>query len=536
MTSIPIGDSPGLPAPPSPRRPESARPTPFPAIVGMMVDGASTPASPPNDRDAADGPYVGPIYGRVSDRAQPSTEARLRERASQRRTDGRRTDVAEPPRAPAEPGGRDVDRDDDVTDDNATAEAAAGSPAAERSSATQGDESLDRAPRASSEEDTTPASTAGQENGSDGTGIESQATASSHLEREQGGDPLAAGDIPEADPIGPIDQEATDAKRSSGAGAQLADDEASEGADQATPAGSSTTPSESTGDARRGGEFEESDFDDPPSGETTGTRSDDPARSGRGSEGDGGTVVDADAQGDTDLEGVRGIDKPQDPGRAATSQDADGPTPLAAADASRDDVSRGIDTTLEPAGGRSEGAADRPLSPPAAAQAVDSVDAGSASRGPTTGPETLTRVQQQRVIERVHRALMAAQQRGTPLRLRLSPPELGSLQLELQLQRGRLHVRFQTETETAKQVLLDQWPQLRSRLENQGLRVGTFDVSWNGPGTPGDARSDMQRGPRDGARTFRQASSDESTAGDDRADASRAARLSQHTGRLNVFV
>ena len=70
----------------------------------------------------------------------------------------------------------------------------------------------------------------------------------------------------------------------------------------------------------------------------------------------------------------------------------------------------------------------------------------------------------------------AAPQRGGLLRLRLRPPELGSLRLEVSLQDGNLSARIETETQAAKTLLLDQLPQLRDRLAEQGFRVARFDV------------------------------------------------------------
>ncbi len=66
--------------------------------------------------------------------------------------------------------------------------------------------------------------------------------------------------------------------------------------------------------------------------------------------------------------------------------------------------------------------------------------------------------------------------RGGILRLRLKPPELGSLQLEVRLERGGLTARLEAETQMVRSVLLEHLPQLRDRLEEQGMRVLKFTV------------------------------------------------------------
>ena len=80
-----------------------------------------------------------------------------------------------------------------------------------------------------------------------------------------------------------------------------------------------------------------------------------------------------------------------------------------------------------------------------------------------------------RLLSRVARAFAAAQQRDGEIQLRLSPPELGSLKLTVQMHEGGLAARLETET-TAATALLDNLPALRERLAEQGLRIERFDV------------------------------------------------------------
>ncbi len=81
-----------------------------------------------------------------------------------------------------------------------------------------------------------------------------------------------------------------------------------------------------------------------------------------------------------------------------------------------------------------------------------------------------------RFVSRVSKAFQTAQQRGGTLQLRLSPPELGALRLELSVKDGAMTAVLQTETDTARRVLLDHLPALRDRLAEQNIRIERFDV------------------------------------------------------------
>jgi flagellar hook-length control protein FliK len=95
-------------------------------------------------------------------------------------------------------------------------------------------------------------------------------------------------------------------------------------------------------------------------------------------------------------------------------------------------------------------------------------EAGENSGGP--------RVDTARFVGRVTRAFHFAQERGGTLQLRLSPPELGSLRLELIVKDGVLSANLEAETPAAKQLLLENLPALRERLAEQNVRVERFDV------------------------------------------------------------
>jgi flagellar hook-length control protein FliK len=94
---------------------------------------------------------------------------------------------------------------------------------------------------------------------------------------------------------------------------------------------------------------------------------------------------------------------------------------------------------------------------------------GDNSDGPPVDPA--------RFVSRVARAIETAQDRGAPINLRLSPPELGAMRLELSVKQGVMTAKVETETAAARQALLDNLPTLRDRLAEQNIRIDRFDVN-----------------------------------------------------------
>jgi flagellar hook-length control protein FliK len=124
---------------------------------------------------------------------------------------------------------------------------------------------------------------------------------------------------------------------------------------------------------------------------------------------------------------------------------------------------------------------------------------GATGRGARTETASaLPRVDATRFVGRVAKAIQTASERGGPLQLRLSPPELGSLRLELTVENGVMSATLETESSTAKQVLLDHLPALRDRLADQNIRIERFDVDVRqegGSGGGSDPRGSQQERP-----------------------------------------
>lgn len=126
----------------------------------------------------------------------------------------------------------------------------------------------------------------------------------------------------------------------------------------------------------------------------------------------------------------------------------------------------------------------------------------AAARGPRdASAEEAPRVDPTRFVNRVAKAFHTAQERGGALQLRLSPPELGALRLELLVHDGVLAAKLEAETPAARRVLLDHLPILRDRLAEQNIRVERFDVDVRqegGGNSPASPREHRQQQPQHG--------------------------------------
>ena len=80
-------------------------------------------------------------------------------------------------------------------------------------------------------------------------------------------------------------------------------------------------------------------------------------------------------------------------------------------------------------------------------------------------------------VSRIARGLATAlAQRGGSVTLRLTPPDLGTLRINLQINGARVSAGFQIESEAARTLLTQQIGQLRTSLENAGLSVERLSV------------------------------------------------------------
>ena len=77
---------------------------------------------------------------------------------------------------------------------------------------------------------------------------------------------------------------------------------------------------------------------------------------------------------------------------------------------------------------------------------------------------------------RVVQAMRQSVQRRGVVRLKLHPPELGSVQLQLRLRRDGVEAKLRVESSQAQQALLENLHQLRQRLAEQDVKILRFEV------------------------------------------------------------
>lgn len=98
-----------------------------------------------------------------------------------------------------------------------------------------------------------------------------------------------------------------------------------------------------------------------------------------------------------------------------------------------------------------------------------------------------------RFLQRVSKAFANAEQRGGgPIQIRLSPPELGRMRIELQVENGQMRALIQTETSQAQAALVDSLPALKERLQEWSIDIQQFDVDVSGQSFDSRANNEQQ--------------------------------------------
>jgi flagellar hook-length control protein FliK len=97
------------------------------------------------------------------------------------------------------------------------------------------------------------------------------------------------------------------------------------------------------------------------------------------------------------------------------------------------------------------------------------------------------------IIEQVAYALQVGHAGGQEMQLQLSPPDLGSLQINVSVHDGVLSARLEAQSPTTQQILVDNLSQLKNSLTQQGVAFDRIDVrlagSQTGSSSSGSAES-----------------------------------------------
>lgn len=223
-------------------------------------------------------------------------------------------------------------------------------------------------------------------------------------------------------------------------------------------------------------------------------------------------------------------------------------TPAQAADVATDDAAfstAAIAATVE---------TSQPTAPAANATSVEPVEGVATGTTRATSGESGARaasatpgtpeadqagaVDRARFVQRVAQVFQATGDRGGTLRMRLSPPELGSLRVEITVKQGVMNARMETETDAARQLVLENLPALRERLAEQGIKVEQFQVDVSGREAGGQPNQfeDRSYSDRSEAEPRRHSTPRSTSAQDAESQEERRARRVGETSRLDVLV
>jgi flagellar hook-length control protein FliK len=142
-----------------------------------------------------------------------------------------------------------------------------------------------------------------------------------------------------------------------------------------------------------------------------------------------------------------------------------------------------------------------------------------------------------RFVQRVERAFAAMTDQGGTVRLKLNPPELGSLHVEISVNKGVMKARVEAETKEAKNLLLENLPALRDRLAQQNIKIQKFDVDLRDPSSGGMSQQTAnQAGTGSGNGGYHAPRAQARVNGGAATTTTVAPRLAGHNGQLNVIV
>ncbi len=99
----------------------------------------------------------------------------------------------------------------------------------------------------------------------------------------------------------------------------------------------------------------------------------------------------------------------------------------------------------------------------------------------------------QQFADRLGRHVLQAHDQGQQLSVRITPPDLGTILIEVRSSAQGLNVRFETASTAAQQLLVDQLPQLREALVQLGRPADRVDVIRTESGFGAGAGTDTGR-------------------------------------------
>lgn len=131
-------------------------------------------------------------------------------------------------------------------------------------------------------------------------------------------------------------------------------------------------------------------------------------------------------------------------------------------------------------------------------ESIKPVAPRSETPAPVAGAaKELSHADARQLVDRVAKAVnQAAEQRNNKLQIRLHPPELGILTIEVTSREGAIVARLEVQTAAAQQTLMEHLPQLKDALAHGGNHVDRIDVQVVDPGNDKGRPDSEERGQR----------------------------------------
>lgn len=96
----------------------------------------------------------------------------------------------------------------------------------------------------------------------------------------------------------------------------------------------------------------------------------------------------------------------------------------------------------------------------------------------------------QALVDRVSQLVLKSHDSGQQLSLQITPPDLGTVRIEVHSHGGVLTARLEADTPAARQLLAEHLPQLREALQQQGANVDRIDVYQSDRAAQGEGMAD----------------------------------------------
>ncbi|QDU79119.1 Flagellar hook-length control protein FliK [Polystyrenella longa] len=119
-----------------------------------------------------------------------------------------------------------------------------------------------------------------------------------------------------------------------------------------------------------------------------------------------------------------------------------------------------------------------------ASPSTRTVSTDRAASRPAVPPSTLPPVQSQEFLEKLSDSVRIADKNNQQLKVRLTPPHLGSMNIEVTRHDGVITARLEVQSTAAQQQVLDQMAGLKESLQQQGHHIERIEVTVQDPNRP----------------------------------------------------